>query len=176
MCPTRSLQPTPDGALSSAFAGHIIGPASVSRNVRQNTASALHKFQGRGVYVSDMKRTLIVMAVLTLMVVAGSAVYFASLSRHPGHVNAAKLLTAAKTYADGLKGQGLPVPTLVSMKELISRGLLTEGDVRGFAGMEVTVSLTADGSRPQEVLVRARLPDGNEIVALADGSVQQVRK
>ena len=27
---TKSLQPTPDGALSSAFAGHVISPAWLS--------------------------------------------------------------------------------------------------------------------------------------------------
>ena len=32
---TRSLQTTPDGALISAFADHVVGPACVSSNVRQ---------------------------------------------------------------------------------------------------------------------------------------------
>jgi hypothetical protein len=123
-----------------------------------------------------MKRTLSAIAVLTLVIVAGSIFYFATSSRHPGHVDAEKLIAAAKTYADGLKAQGSPVPESVSLKDLITRGLLTEADVSGFAGMEVTVSLNVNETRPQAVLARARLPDGQEIVALGDGSVQQVRK
>ena len=123
-----------------------------------------------------MKRILLAIAALTIAIVAGSMIYFTSSSRHPEHVNAPRLLAAAKSYADDLKAQGLTVPALVSLQELISKKLLADSDVTGFAGMEVTVSLTADESRPQEVLIRARMPDGHEIVALADGSVQQLAK
>ena len=34
--PNRSLQPTPDGAFSSAFAVHVIGPAWLSSIVRRD--------------------------------------------------------------------------------------------------------------------------------------------
>ena len=118
-----------------------------------------------------MKRILAALAVLVIAVAIGGMVYFSGSNRHPESVNATRLLAAAKSYADALKAQGLPVPASVPLQELISRGLLTESDVKGFAGTEVTVSLTAVGSRPQEVLVRARMPDGHEVVALADGSV-----
>ena len=110
------------------------------------------------------------------MIVTASLVYFAYSSRHPDHVNSLKLITAAKAYAVALKGEGSPVPTSVSMKELITRGLLTEGDVPGFAGLEVTISLSVDEMHPQDVLARVRFPDGHEMVALVDGSVQQARK
>ena len=62
------------------------------------------------------------------------------------------------------------------MWELITRGLLTEADVSGFAGMEVTVNLSPQESDPQDALVRARLPDGHALAVLGDGSVQQLRK
>jgi len=118
-----------------------------------------------------MKRVLLVAALLTVVVLAVSLIYLASPSRPPGCVNPARLLVAAKTYADGLKAQDVPVPASVSLHELIARKLVTEADVSGFEGMEVSVSLTADESRPQEVLIRVRMPDGHEVVALADGSV-----
>ncbi|HOY60537.1 MAG TPA: hypothetical protein PK640_20655 [Verrucomicrobiota bacterium] len=123
-----------------------------------------------------MQRTLIVAGLLSAIVVAVGVIYFSSPSharRHElvRHVDAAKLLAAAKTYTDGLRAQNVPVPASVSLHELIARNLVTEADVSGFAGMEVTVSLTVDESRPQEVLIRARLADGREVVALADGSV-----
>ena len=60
----------------------------------------------------------------------------------------------------------------MSLRELIARKLLAEADVTGFTGMDVTVSLTTDESRPEEVLIRARMPDGREVVTLADGSVR----
>jgi len=123
-----------------------------------------------------MQRTLIVAGLLSAIVVAVGVIYFSSPSharRHElvRHVDAAKLLAAAKTYTDGLRAQNVPVPASVSLHELIARNLVTEADVSGFAGMDVTVSLPVDESRPQEVLIRARLADGREVVALADGSV-----
>ena len=133
----------------------------------------------RSVYVSEMKRTSIALAVLALVIVAvlvvGSVFHPASSSRLPGHLNGIKLITAAKTYARDLNGQGLPVPAAVSLKELTARGLLTEADVSGFAGMEVTVNPSVEATRPRDVLVRARLPAGDEFVVLADGSVHEVR-
>lgn len=116
------------------------------------------------------------MAVLTLVIVAGSWFYFASSSSKPGYVDWGKLLAAVKIHKDDLKRQGMEVPASVSLKELITRGLLSEADVSGFSGIDVSLNMSADESRPQDVLVRARLPDGHEIVALGDGSVQQVRK
>ena len=118
-----------------------------------------------------MQRTLIVAGLLGAILVAVSAVYLRSPSHPTQHVDAAKLLVAARTYADDLKAQNLPVPSSVSLHDLIARNLVTEADVSGFAGTEVTVSLTADESRPQDVLIRARMDDGHEVVALADGSV-----
>jgi hypothetical protein len=91
-------------------------------------------------------------------------------------VDGSKILSALKIYKNDLKRQGMEVPAWVSVKELITRGLLNEADVRGLSGINVSVSLSADESSPQDVLVRARLPDGHEIVALGDGSVQQVRR
>jgi hypothetical protein len=120
-----------------------------------------------------MKRSLPVIAVLTTAFVVGSIVYFASSTWQPGHVDALKLLTATGTYTASLRAEGLPVPAAVSLQELINRRLLTTSDVSGFNGMEVTVNLSADNNSPQDVLIRAHLANGQEIVTLADGSVQQ---
>jgi hypothetical protein len=122
-----------------------------------------------------MKRILVAIAAILIVIVMGGLIYFASSSRHQERVNAPRLFAAAKAYAESFKAQGVPVPASVSLKELISRGLLTDSDVSGFAGMEVTISLTANETRPQEALVRARLTDGHEIVLLVDGSVHQVK-
>ena len=133
----------------------------------------LNKSSIGGVYLI-MKRFLAVIAVLTAAFVVGSMVYFATSTRQPGHVDALKILTATRTYTASLRAEGLPVPASVSLQELINRRLLTASDVSGFTGMEVTVNLSADNTRPQDVLIRAHLADGQEMVTMADGSVQQL--
>lgn len=132
-----------------------------------------------------MKSILKVLSVLLLVTVAGGWLYyfsfrsqsgrhFFSTSSQSGRVDSTKLLSAVKIYKSDLKRQGMEVPASVSLKELIIRGLLTEADVSGFSGVDVSVNLLVDESHPQDALVRARLPDGNEITLLGDGSVQQV--
>jgi hypothetical protein len=116
------------------------------------------------------------LATLLLAIVLGGAFYFASANYRQDHVDAVKLVAAARTYAASFSEKGLPAPASVSVEKLVASGLLNEADVLGFRGMEVTVSLTDAGTRPQDVLVRARLADGHEIVALGDGSVQQLHK
>ena len=115
-------------------------------------------------------RTLIVIAVLAVAIV----VYFASSTRQTGQVDAVKIVKATRTFTADLKARGLTVPATVSLQELIDRGLLSASDVSAFSGMDVTVYLSAENNNPQNILLRARLPDGAEIVTLADGSVQQM--
>jgi len=64
----------------------------------------------------------------------------------------------------------------VSLRELIDGGYVAFGDVQAFDGMELTISLAADETRPQEILIRVRLPNGSVIAQLADGSIQQVTR
>lgn len=90
----------------------------------------------------------------------------------PEKVDASKIFEAAQTYTRETKAQGLMIPPVVSMQELINRKLLNPADVRGLSGAEVTVSLTANKNDPQAIIIRARFPDGHEILTLADGSVQ----
>ena len=123
-----------------------------------------------------MKKILTALLVLALLVVAASFFHFYTSTGDSGYVDGIKIVTATKAYADDLKARGLPLPAAVSLKELITRGFLAQADVSGFAGTEVTVSLASKETRPHDVLMRARLADGHEIVALGDGSVQQMRK
>jgi hypothetical protein len=124
----------------------------------------------------NRKRILIGTAVLAIAIVSGSIAYFTASVRNSGNVNGLRIIAAAKQYKASLKAKDVPIPGSVSLQELISRQLLTESDVSGFAGMAVTVNLVANEGevRPQDVLIRAPLSDGHEIVALADGSVQQL--
>ena len=115
------------------------------------------------------------------VLLAGIAVIAGALllaARHPNPhpaaaLDAARLAAAVRSYADTLRTQGKPVPTSVSLEQLVARGLLAPNDVRLFAGLEVTLNPAADESHPQERLAQVRFPDGAIVEALADGSVQQ---
>jgi hypothetical protein len=120
----------------------------------------------------DMKRILLTTIMAAVLLVTAWFIYDTFFGAPPGRVNTAKIMNAANAYAQGLKTQGKTVPATVNLKDLIAQGLLAPNDVSGFAGMDVTVSLVIDRSH-QDVLLRARLPDGQEIVAMTDGSVQQ---
>jgi len=84
-----------------------------------------------------------------------------------------KIVSAARTYAHDLEKKGLPVPASVDLKELVAKDLLSRVEVKGFDGMEVTISLIANETRPNESLIRVRMKDGTEVALMADGSIQQ---
>jgi hypothetical protein len=84
---------------------------------------------------------------------------------------AARMLPAAREYARRLKAEGAQVPPFVEVKQLVDRGLLDQDDLRAFAGTEITVSTSQSTNRSDNVLIRARQPNGTEMVLLVDGSV-----
>lgn len=121
----------------------------------------------------NVKR-LIGLVVATMAVVVGALVFFAP-ARPPARLDVVKLREAIQAFTRDRQASGRPVPDAVSLRELIAAGPLRAEDVEAFQGMEVTVALKADERQPQLVLVRAKLPDGHEMVVLNDGSVQTVR-
>lgn len=88
-----------------------------------------------------------------------------------GQVDARRLFEAIQGYTQQARASGTPVPATVSLQELLTRGLLQPQDVSGFDGMEVIVSLKADPTDPDAVLMEARAPDGYRIVLRVDGRV-----
>ncbi len=126
-----------------------------------------------------MKRILSIVAILggVLLVVVLCLLHAATTpARRSLTAGAVRILPAGRAYAKLLKTEGAPIPAFVNVRELVARGLLGQDNVRGFAGMEVSVCTSAvdDGSR--EVLIRVRQPDGAELVLLADGSVHARRR
>jgi len=123
-----------------------------------------------------MKRTLTltVMAVVAVVLIAAISTYFPFPRPAPSQMNALKIFAAAQTYSHDLRAQGLPVPATVALQDLLAKGLLTPADVSGFAGLEVTVPSTANDMNPNAILMQVRTQDGSQIVALADGSVQEL--
>ncbi len=84
--------------------------------------------------------------------------------------------TFAGAFSRDLTARGQPLPPTVSLRELVSGGYIAAADLRAFDGMDVTISLTADEARPQEILIRVRMPDGSVTALLADGSIQGLRR
>jgi hypothetical protein len=121
-----------------------------------------------------MKKILIVTVVAATTIISGF--FFVVSKSQKGHFNAEKLTAAIHAYSLDAKEHNSNLPFSISLQELIIKGFLKHEDVSAFDGMKVTVYLNVDEATPQAVLMRAQLPDGNQIVALADGSVQQVAK
>jgi hypothetical protein len=56
---------------------------------------------------------------------------------------------------------------------LLQAGYLTPEDAKPFGDAKVIFYATADTSKPDSILIEARMPDGSVQVVLADGSVHQ---
>jgi len=93
--------------------------------------------------------------------------------RQPVLRDPAKILTALQAYARDQKAHGHALPPSVSLQELIAGGYITGNDVGAFEGMDVTIALSVDETRPQDILMRVRMPDGRVVILHADGSAEQ---
>jgi hypothetical protein len=113
---------------------------------------------------------------VTAAVVICVVVVFHLQRSQPVFKGAQKLTAAVHMFSQDLASQGKQLPESVSLQELISGGYLATNDVHAFDGMDVTISLSASDAYPQSILIHVRMPDGTQIVAMADGSVQQVPK
>jgi hypothetical protein len=119
--------------------------------------------------IMKIKHFLLILVGLVFVTGLG---YFLLRPAPPGRVDAGKIIAAAQAYSRELKASATPVPASVSMEQLITKGLLKREDVSGFDGVEVTVYLSRDTNAPRSVLMRAHLPDGQDVTVLTDGSVQ----
>jgi hypothetical protein len=116
---------------------------------------------------------IFIAAAIALAVVVAAAFTTYWQRKQPVFKNAPKLVSAMQAFSQDLARKGQPLPTTVSLRELVSRGYLRADDVRAFEGMEVTIWLRVDETEPEGVVMSATLPDGTVNAALADGSVQQ---
>jgi hypothetical protein len=87
-----------------------------------------------------------------------------------------KLAMAVQNYSRALTSRGQSLPSSVGLQDLAGGGYISAEDVQACAAMDITFYPTTSDSNPQFILVRVRMPDGVQIVALADGSVQELAK
>lgn len=66
------------------------------------------------------------------------------------------------------------VPAEVTIQELVSAGCLKPADIAAFAGYRTFVSIQADETSPNSVLVRVETPSGRQVVLNSDGSIMML--
>jgi len=116
------------------------------------------------------KHVVFILVGLAAVVVAGLIFFSPS---GTGRVDPTKIITAARVYTGELRARGAPLPASVTLDELIGKGYLKREDVAGFKGIEVQVYLVGNTNQPgPPVVMRARMPDGHDMVVLSDGTVQ----
>jgi hypothetical protein len=125
--------------------------------------------------VSRVAVVVVVVCALGLMLAAGS-LYVPFHSPHPDVREYARVVAAAQRYRADLLNRRQTVPDAVTLQDLVNRGVLAQTEVQGFTGMQVTFSLRTNGDPPEEALMRVRFPNGDECIAIGDGSVRQVRR
>jgi hypothetical protein len=124
---------------------------------------------------SPAKRISIAVAILTGLVLLAVAVYIFLGTSSSQPVNGLKIVAAAQAYTRALQQSHSPIPPTVPLQALIDRGLLQASDVGSFQGMDATIFLTAPTNGPA-ALMRVQMPDGMDLILLADGSTLGVKR
>jgi hypothetical protein len=126
---------------------------------------------------SPLQRMALAIGVAVAIMVVGGGIYLLlPTEAPPGNIDGHKIATAAGLYTRDLVLHKQPIPTSVSLNELVTRGYLKPADIAPFQGMETTLSLVSSDSNPHFVLMRVKMPDGSEFELLADGSMKQLAR
>ena len=98
------------------------------------------------------------------------------LSRHESTVDSERLIEAVRAFGLDHNARSTPLPPSVSLSELVERKFLRVADAKPFGPAEIRISLTSDESRPNQIVIEARLADGTRIASMSDGSIVQLKK
>lgn len=118
-----------------------------------------------------MKKKLMQLALLSALVIVAAVVYIDPGSTSLNHVDGLKIMSAVHAFKKDLVDRGVAVPESVSLSELMLQGHLKASDVEGFRGLDVTFNLGVPEGSQDRILAQAIMPDGSQIITLADGSV-----
>ena len=94
----------------------------------------------------------------------------------PDMLHVTKMCIRDRTYSHDQVSHGRPLPSAVTLQDLVGGGYISTNEVRDLGGADVTFYPTVSESDPQAVLVRVRMPDGSQTVALSDGSIQSLSR
>lgn len=118
------------------------------------------------------RRLLAASAGIILMVVTIVAVDAYWKHKQVPFQNTEKLISALQAYVNDQRAGGRPFPAEITLQGLIRGGYLSSNDALAFEGIDLAFRTDALDREPQMILARARLPDGQILCVLADGSVQ----
>jgi len=125
----------------------------------------------------NIRRIIVIVSLLVVVAVLASVALVVHWQHSEQTFKILPTLAAAeRRYVDDHVSRGQPLPASVTLRDLAGAGYISADDVRSLDGAEVTFYPTVTNATPQAVLVRVRMSDGSEIVALADGSVQEEPK
>jgi len=120
-------------------------------------------------------------AVAVIIVAVGviALVYTSAVSTAPPQMtpeNAVHIIAAAQLLTHDLRLTGRPVPQAVTLAQLVDLKYLAPSDAEPFKGTDAAISLVATNDPKKAVLMRVRMPDGNDLVLLGDGSAQEISR
>jgi hypothetical protein len=123
-------------------------------------------------------RRIIAISALSFLTAALVSVGLIYRWRHLGPTvkDFARLPPAIHQYCRDRISRGQPPPPAITVKDLVAGKYISAEDAHAFDGMDLNIYAVVDETEPQAILVRARMPDGTQIVALADGSIQALSK
>ena len=88
-------------------------------------------------------------------------------------INGERLANAMARYTKDLHSRGEALPRTITLDTLVGQGYLSPEDTKPLQGVELVFHTDAVDTNPQMLLVEARMPDGQMLAVLVDGSVQQ---
>lgn len=122
-----------------------------------------------------MRNQRVIIAVIVgLLVVYLAADFIMGRAYRQPEVNAARIIAASQAYARDLRARGQTPPPSVGLQDLVNLKYIPAAEVKALEGVEVRVSLQVNLDDPGDMLLWAKLPDGEEFVVFANGNVQTV--
>jgi hypothetical protein len=121
------------------------------------------------------RRTPIASAIVIVLVIVAAGIYLLHGSAPAPQANGPRIFAAAQAYARALHDRHQPIPHSVPLQTLLDQGYLRPADAGPFNGLEAYISLVATNGRPL-VLMQVRMPDGQNLLLLPDGSMQPVKQ
>ena len=126
------------------------------------------------IYVAIAGGLLIWLGVRLLFATSHQSTEALTLEDQPTFNGLPKIVAAVRSYSRDHISRGQPLPTSVRFQDLISSGYISTNDIHNIGVADATFYPTASNRDPKAVLVRVRMLDGSQIIALTDGSVQKL--
>jgi uncharacterized protein YpmB len=118
---------------------------------------------------------------LTSALIVVAAVIWVGLTIHwnmqqPKPEDFARLVNSMREFSRDQAAAGQASSVAMSVPDLVKSGYLSSSDAKIFAGMDVTLTVTGDVNRPENILIQIRLDDGSVIAQRANGAIQDLNK